>query len=411
MFLRKAAPVFHREGTAMIVKAPPNHTAPTGQDDELLNEVVTGLIETFGLDRVKAEVNRRPRPQETGRPALLNRLGSFSFWLIVKTFALRERGKIDTACQRLAKLGLIFQDYYHKPPVSWSTPNKIRKDFYKADSALDKYDTEYSDCIAHVKFGSFKQRLSEGAVTLSQNDSHFANLLLLAGDIVRFELVRDGVGSDHSLYPPPDRPDYSELERAVISLKLWFGENRVKEVLKHLPKRRQGGRPKFWYETRLFALWLMVQNTTHVFQMNIEETCSKIAMIGGVFESCDEELKVRVQVASRSQRIRHLYYKADKLFHDFETKIRRKHVTDDQAPPLKEQLRRLAREMAEANTWMPPVLSLAIPYVLERLKAEGICHCDFEMPERMGKSVNIAQVKFVPDRNGCWIIHPPGVFD
>lgn len=399
----------------MLAKAPSNQPFPTSRDDELLNEVVTDLIETFGLGRVKAEVNRRPRPQETGRPALLNRLGMFSFWLIVKTFALREGGKIDTACQQIAKRGLIYQDYFHKPAISLSGPNRIRKHFYKADAELDKYDIDHSGSIAHVKFGSFKQRLLDRAIKLSQNDSYFADVLSLVSDIVRFELARDGVGFDHPLYPPPDDPDfprpYSELERAVICLKRWFGENRVKEVLKHLPKRQQAGHPKVWYETKLFALWLIIQNTTHVFDLNIEEACHKIEKIGGVFELFDEELKVRGQVASRSQRIRHLYYQAERSFQDFEIKIRSKHITDDQTPPLKEQLRRLARGMAETRVWILPVLSLAIPYVLERLKAEGICHCDFELPERMAKRINILQVKFVPDGNGCWIVHPPGIFD
>jgi hypothetical protein len=182
--------------------------------------------------------------------------------------------------------------------------------------------------------------------------------------------------------------------------------SRVKEVLKHLPKRRQAGRRKFWYETRLFALWLIVQNTTKVFDMNVEETCRKIAKIGGVFESFDEGLRLQVQIASRSQRIRHLYYEADRSFRDFEAKVRAKHITDDQTPPLKEQLRRIARELAETKVWILPVLSLAIPYVLERLKAEGICHCEFEVPGRTGKSINILQVKFVPDGKGCWIVHP-----
>jgi hypothetical protein len=394
----------------MVIDPPHNHPLPYDEDEITLIEVITDLIRTFSLGRVKAEVNRRPRLQEIGRPSLLNQLGLFSFWLIVKTSALRERGKIDPACQRIAQLGLVYQQHFHKPPISWYDPNKLRKLFYKAEVALNKYDIAHSESIAHVSFGSFKQRLQDAAEKLKE-DILFFNLLPLVTEVVRYELVRDGVGFENPLNPRPEDPEfpggYSDLVRAVICLKLRFGEDHVKVVLKHLPKRHLAGHPKYWYDTKLFALWLIIQNTSKILGVTIEQACSKIAKIGGIFASFDDECKIQMLLVSRGQRIRHLYYEAESSFRDFEAQ----HSTGNEALPLREQLRTVAGQLAETRAWILPVLSLAIPYVLERLNAQGICHCEVEMPERTGESIDISHVKFVPDGSGRWVVHPKGVFD
>jgi hypothetical protein len=40
----------------------------SAEEDEWLREVIADLINNFGLGPVKQGINRRPRPQEVGRP-------------------------------------------------------------------------------------------------------------------------------------------------------------------------------------------------------------------------------------------------------------------------------------------------------------------------------------------------------
>ena len=55
---------------------------------------------------------------------------------------------------------------------------------------------------------------------------------------------------------------------------------------------------------------------------------------------------------------------------------------------------------------------MSLHFVLERLKADGIClNNSHKMPPIMTKRTDLSRVKFVPDGNGRWCLHPKEIVE
>jgi hypothetical protein len=406
-----------------------DHSPLSPEEGKFLHEVLADLIDDFGLSLVKHEVNRLPKPRANGRPKVWDECRLFSLWLIVQAWALRGNHSINSACKLLEKsTGGLTMYTESGGRVLVEDFRIIRKEFYKADAELDKHDVchKHSMTPRRTQFGPLRNRLNRHAQSLSKHEPFFTSYGEIANRIVRyeladdepcdpaqvrFELVQDGVGRSNK---GPDRsahpPDRAELEAKITYLKERLDAETLKEVLKRFPESKRQGRQEFWYPLRLFTLWFVIQNIASFQRSPINQACDQIAKMGGIFEFFDDDLGVRNKLASSPARIRRLYYDAEKAFDIFEQDLRRE-LSNSQSPSLKEQLDRLARDMASKQVVIPPIISLAIKFVKGCLRSEGICHDDsFEIPEPSETEVDIRRVKFVSDGHGRWRLNPPEIW-
>jgi hypothetical protein len=301
----------------------------------------------------------------------------------------------------------------------------IRKQYYKADAELDRYELRRKHKITsdRAQLGSIRDRLQRHAQFLSEyeplfwGDAEIANRIVdyeLTQDEpsdVRYVLVQDQIGySNEASGPPVPHLDQAELQAKIAHLKDRFGLEAIKAVVDRLPEPKEKGRQKFWYPMRLFTIWFIVQNIAIFEDSNIDRACDRIFKMGGVFEFVGDDLKVRNKIVSHRARIRQLYYDAEKAFETFENTVRSKFNFGENST-LKEQLRNVAKDMADRKVVVLPVLSLAVRFVQERLRSEGICqNYSLDTPQPTERTADIRQVKFVPDGQGLWRLHPPGIW-
>jgi hypothetical protein len=216
----------------------------------------------------------------------------------------------------------------------------IRKQFYKAEAALNAYD---SVCLAREKSTSLRERLQKHACSLSEYLSWFSNGPELASRIVKYELDYADAGTSDTVYyvlredevdqwveardPPTRRTARSEPEGKVAYLKIRFGERPLKDIIKLFPEPKQVGHPKTWYQIRLFTLRFLVQHVAQCESISIRAACKRIEEMGGIFEYVNDDGKAWSKVASTREQIRHLYYEGEKAFDEFERTIRSEFVS------------------------------------------------------------------------------------
>jgi hypothetical protein len=195
---------------------PRNQHPLTHDEYKGLQETIADLVASCGLGPVKAAVNRRPEPQDVGRPKVWHQFRLYTLWLIVKTWALRENHKIDRACKRLAKIGGLVQDNRLGGSTLVSTAERIRRLFYEADLELDNYESEYKGTIRlnREECGTLKERLLTYAEILANYEFFFASGLAKASEIVHYEVFQDGL-----LHcDPPPLPPFHPPEMAMVEL-------------------------------------------------------------------------------------------------------------------------------------------------------------------------------------------------
>jgi hypothetical protein len=90
------------------------NAASYGRKYTELQEKIAALKAEFGEPLVKAEVNRRPRLKNSGRPKVRHYIRLFTLWLIVEALKTRENGKIDRACKAVEEMGGIFEHRGYK---------------------------------------------------------------------------------------------------------------------------------------------------------------------------------------------------------------------------------------------------------------------------------------------------------
>ena len=170
----------------------------------------------------------------------------------------------------------------------------IRKQYYKADVELDKYELcrKHKITSDRVKLGSFKGRLQRHAQSLSEYEAFFTRYGEIANrivdyelvqdeayrsDDVRYVLVQDGIGYSNKAPDPSFHcPDQKELQAKISYLKDRFGLEAIKAVLGRFGEPKQKGRQKFWYPMRLFTIWFVVQNIAHFEDSNIDSARERI---------------------------------------------------------------------------------------------------------------------------------------
>ena len=147
----------------------------------------------YGVDRVKAEANRRPEPNDPGRPRVWDQRQLFTLWLIVQTF-FQDEPNIDKVCQSLAK----------DLPHLFSTGERVRRLFYEAEAELDKYEETNAFVIDEDTPRTLKERLFGYTEMLSTYELLQFDLSL-AQSIVFYELSLDGVYRCPcgKIHPPP----------------------------------------------------------------------------------------------------------------------------------------------------------------------------------------------------------------
>jgi hypothetical protein len=398
----------------------------SSEEDKLLNGVMVELIASFGLGPVKQEVYRRPKSQPIGRRKIWDEYRLFSLWIIVQAWALRGNHKINSACRLLeSATGGLTMYTQNGDGILVGSAQIIRKQYYKADAELDRYEIRRKNkkTSDRAQLSSIRDRLQRHAKFLSEyeplftSDAGIANRIVayeLAQDEpsdVRYVLVQDQTGySNEASGPPLHHPDQAELQAKIAHLKDSFGLEAIKTVVDRLPEPKEKGRQKFWYPMRLFTIWFIVQNIANFEDSNIEHTCDRISKMGGVFEFVGDDLKVRNKIVSQRARIRQLYYDAEKEFEIFENTIRSKFNLGENST-LKEQLGNVAKDMANRKIVVFPILSIAVRFVQERLRSEGICqNYSLDTFGATERTADIRQVKFVPDGQGLWRLHPPGIW-
>jgi hypothetical protein len=306
--------------------------------------------------------------------------------------------------------------------VLLANANIIRKQYYKADAALEAYDAAQRAAtkLQPPLSTTLRERLREHAGSLSEYQPFFASDGELASTIVEIELGRDCPATEGAVRyvlreaeieqrigpadPPILRTDRAELEGKVEYLKNRFGPKPLQDAIKLLPKPKDKGHPKMWHQIRLFTLWFLIQHVGHLKNINIRNACKRIQAMGGVFEYINEKGVAWSKVASEGEQIRRLYYDADRAFGEFERTIRSKFVPDYQSRPFKHQLRALAREISNREIIIIPVLSLAIRFVLRLLREDGVCrNHTIDCPDT-GYEVDTTKARFLPDEKGHWIM-------
>jgi hypothetical protein len=408
----------------VITVSHPTDHYPIGPDKEtLLHAVIAELIRDFGLGPVKQEINRPPRPRNHGRPKVWDEIRLFSLWLIVQTLALKGNHKINSACRLLEKLtGGLTMYPENGSSVLLGRAQIIRKQFYKADAELDKYEARHRGDMTPTStpYITLRERLQRHAEILSKHEPFFADsdeitsgIVALelsdddtgnAGD-VRYVLIEESIGSpEKTANPPISPPDRSELEGKIAHLKARFGESVVKDLIKRFPERKRPGRPKMWYDLRLFTVWLLVQHIAQGVGANIDHACKIIEQMGGIFEFMDDDEGLRSRVASKQAQIRQLYYDAEKAFIKFERTVRSKFVNDNCKLTLKEQLLRIAKEIGNRKIIIAPILSFAMIFVLRCLREDGICTNHLLEFPNTSTNMKLAQMHFAPDGHGRWFM-------
>jgi hypothetical protein len=396
----------------------PQPQALSPDDHKLLREVVAGLVGDFGLGPVKQEINRRPKRKDNGRPKVWDNYRLFSLWLIVQTWALRGNLKINGACGAIEKAaGGLTTDTEGGGSIVLENAKIIRKQFYKADAALDAYDSARP---TKERSGSLRERLKKQAYSLSENATWFSSGPELASQIVEEELDYVDAGTSGTVYyvlredevdqrveagdPPTPRTDRAELEGKVAHLKARFGEQPLREMIRLFPEPKEVGHPKMWYDIRLLTLWFIVRHFASLENMNIRDACKRIEQMGGVFEHINDEWVAWSRVASTAQQIRRLYYDGESAIDKFESAIRSKSVPDCRARPLKLQLQNLAIEMARRKILILPVLEYAMQFVLRTLREDRICGNHTIEFLDAAHEADTGKLKFAPSENGRWVL-------
>jgi hypothetical protein len=151
----------------------------------------------YGVDRVKAEANRRPKPKDPGRPRKWDQRQLFTLWLIVQTFSQNEPN-IYNVCQSLSK----------DLPHIFSTGRRLYRLFFEAEEEFDKYEAKILNIMVRDTPRTFKERLFGYTEMLSSYELLLFDLSI-AERIVLYELALDGVyrcpcGQIHppALHPP-----------------------------------------------------------------------------------------------------------------------------------------------------------------------------------------------------------------
>lgn len=184
-------------------------------EEERLQAAISELVNSFGCGPVNAEVNRRPAPRESGRPKLWHQMRLFTLWLIVETWAIRQNRNIDRACRQLAKIGGLLQDVRDGETILTTNSTRIRRLYYEAGLALEKYEIEYREMFKFDRkdYGTLKERLSTYPELICRVE-FFTGGLSKANEIVHYELVVDGVHQCNEPHHPPLHPP----EMAGVSL-------------------------------------------------------------------------------------------------------------------------------------------------------------------------------------------------
>ena len=113
----------------------------SSEEDKLLHGVMVELIACFGLGPVKQEVYRRPKSQAIGRRKIWDEHRLFSLWIIVQACALRGSHKVNSACRLLERATGGLTMYTHNgDSILVDSAQIIRKQYYKADAELDRYE-------------------------------------------------------------------------------------------------------------------------------------------------------------------------------------------------------------------------------------------------------------------------------
>jgi hypothetical protein len=116
--------------------------SPIRPEEEWLQAAIAELVNSFGVGPVKAEVNRRRAPRESGRPKLWHQARLFTVWLIVETWAFRQNHNIDGACRELEKIGGLLQDTRNGTTTLTENSKRIRRLYYEADAEFGKYEVD-----------------------------------------------------------------------------------------------------------------------------------------------------------------------------------------------------------------------------------------------------------------------------
>jgi hypothetical protein len=199
----------------------------------------------------------------------------------------------------------------------------------------------------------------------------------------------------------------SDQERATLQLKVsalkqQFGCKETRLAMKKYIESRLPGRQQKWRQTRLFALWLIVQCHVQLENRTVNGSCRRLEALGGIFADFEYESKVRNQLVSTRARIHRLYYDAETAFNDLDVGDTNVNGFSEDltlhGSTLREKLRRLAAEIATRGIFMSPVMALAERFVLECMKSDDLS--PDEIIDGTGityRTVNFEKVKYLPD--------------
>src|ERR1700730_6396935 len=143
-------------GTATVKPDPSSSRALTHTEYKEFQEQIAAFIAKFGVDRIKAMVNRRPEPNPTGRPKKWDYVKLFSLWCIVQSFVQNTQDqdqieKIRNSCRLIKQHGGIsgLDIHFHEGQSfrGVATVERWRRLYYEAEEKFSQYEMEYKEAI------------------------------------------------------------------------------------------------------------------------------------------------------------------------------------------------------------------------------------------------------------------------
>jgi hypothetical protein len=168
--------------------------------------------------------------------------------------------------------------------------------------------------------------------------------------------------------------EYAKFREQLADFITDFGLGRVKAVVNRRPEPkgpRESGRPKIWYQSRLFTIWLIVQTFAQ-----------REPKIGKICRSLSEKMILEdgTTAFSSSERIRRLFYEAEAQLEKYEIQY-----GDIIKPECDDYLRLKERLFgySEVLSWDDLLLfdvRFADQIVLYELIMDGVLRCDQPPP-------------------------------
>jgi hypothetical protein len=132
------------EGAGQAASTAPR---PSHAEYQKMKEEIAALIERYGRDLIKAELNRRPPkedPKPPGRKKKWDQINLLSLWLIVEALAKLEKTNIRQACKILQNAGGIYELVENRAPLVARPLNlskgRIYRLYHDAKKEFDKFE-------------------------------------------------------------------------------------------------------------------------------------------------------------------------------------------------------------------------------------------------------------------------------